>query len=171
MRLSFGLTGAVALLIASTGCSALASRPASAGTQAPPSVEILEYLDVRLSTEFVDVGRRGGSPGPGDAYYFASALRSTSVDDAIASRGLGTFVSVCAFVVGARAKCAGSLLLLDGTLELAGAPDLGSNTPIVAAVVGGSGRYAGVAGVATISPTSEENESRLVVRLQRDAGR
>ena len=39
--------------------------------------------------------------------------------------------------------------------------------PITAVVVGGSGRYLGGWGVATITPTRDDGVSRLVVRLGR----
>lgn len=42
----------------------------SFGAQAPRSpTEDLEFLDVRQQTEFLDTGRLGGDPSPGDAYF------------------------------------------------------------------------------------------------------
>ena len=156
-------------LALAAGAPGPAVRPVASSAAAPAQagVEVLTYLDVRTDTRFVDVGPQGGGAGPGDAYYFASALRHVSKEDGITRQRLGELVSSCTFLIGTRAKCSGSLLLADGTIEIAGTPDLGSSGPITAVVVGGSGRYLGGWGVATITPTRDDGVSRLVVRLGR----
>lgn len=127
--------------------------------------EVLTFVDVRQQTEFLDTGQVGGDPSSGDTYFFDSALHVADHGDA-ASRGpMGRFVSLCTVLFGSQVKCAGSLLLRDGTIEIAGAPDFAADAPIVAAVTGGTGRYARAAGTATITGTEVEGTSMLVIEL------
>lgn len=156
----------VGLVIAATaGCAAAAS--AAVPTGAPH--EELAFAEVRSQTEFADEGEIGGPPGPGDAYFFESQLYSHDRGDAGLRRPIGRFLSMCTVTFGGNATCSGALLLGDGTIEVAGAPDLGAEGPIRAAVVGGTGRYAGVGGEITITPTEVEGTSDLLVHLGRGA--
>jgi hypothetical protein len=119
-------------------------------------------------TEFLDLGRRGGEPSPGDAYFFQGALRRIDQgNDAVARRTVGSFRSTCVFISGMQAKCSGALQFPNGTIEIAGTPDFSSAAPTTAAVIGGTGSYATVAGGVTITPTDQANVSTLVVSLER----
>jgi len=174
-----GTAVAVAAAISCTAASATAPAAATSPAATSPTatattaerpragVEELRYVDVRTDTAFLDLGRRGGAPSPGDAYSFRSTLRNVFTEDAITRPSLGELVSTCTVLFGTHAKCAGSLLLSDGTVEIAGTPDLSAPGPIVAVVIGGTGRYASARGVATFTPTADRDESRLVVRLDR----
>lgn len=140
---------------------------AGASQEGRDRTEVLRFLDVRQNSEFLDTGQVGGDPTAGDTYFFDSALRNVDHGDA-ASRGrMGRFVSLCTVLFGSQVKCSGSLLLRGGTIEISGAPDLAADAPIVAAVTGGTGRYAGVGGTATITATEVEGTSTLVVELGR----
>jgi hypothetical protein len=171
MKSQFAVAGAITLLIAAVGCTAPASSTARAAptpTGAPNPVEVLNYLDIRTSTKFLDLGRRGGEPSPGDVYFFKSALRRVDQgDDAVARRTVGRFFSTCVFISGMQAKCSGALRLSSGTIEIAGTPDFSSAAPIAAAILGGTGSYNAVVGGVTITPTEESNVSSLVVSLER----
>jgi hypothetical protein len=163
--------GAVALLMAGAACTTPASS--TAGAAPTPSgalnpIEVLNYLDIRTGTEFLDLGRRGGEPSPGDAYFFQSALRRIDQgDDVVARRTVGNFLSTCVFTSGMQAKCSGVLRLSSGTIEIAGTSDFSSAAPITAAVVGGTGSYNAVVGRVTSTPTDQANVSTLVVSLER----
>ncbi len=126
MTLSFGLTGAVALLIASTGCSALASRPASAGTR--PAIGRDSQIPRRSTQHRVLVRHRGGSRVRGTPttlpvhcaappWTTRSPVEDSDVRERsrVRRRRTGRVV---------RAHCCCST-----NTELAGTPDLGSNTP------------------------------------------
>lgn len=156
----------VGLVIAATaGCAAAASAAPAAPTETPH--EQLAFADMRSQTEFADRGDIGGPPGAGDAYFFESDLYSHDRGDAGLRRPIGRFVSTCTVSFGGNATCSGALLLGDGTIEVAGAPDLGAEGPIRAAAVGGTGRYTGVGGEVTITPTEVEGTSDLMVVLDR----
>ena len=58
-------------------------------------------------------------------------------------------------------------LAADRNEPIAGTPDFSSAAPITAAVIGGTGSYAAVAGGVTITPTDQANVSTLVVSLER----
>jgi hypothetical protein len=162
--------GAIAVLMAAAGCT----TPAGSTPAAPPPsgathpVEVLNYLDIRTGTEFLDLGRRGGEPSPGDAYFFRSALRRIDQgDDVVARLTVGSFLSTCVFISGMQAKCSGVLRLSSGTIDIAGTTDFSSAAPITAAVVGGTGSYNAVVGRVTITPTDQAKVSTLVVSLER----
>ena len=126
--------------------------------------ERLQFLDVRNQVEFLDLGRQARSefdPSPGDTFFFSNTLRNLGD-----TKTLGRFVSKCTALIGTEFKCAGTLLLRRGTVELATTADFASDAPIVAAVVGGTGRYDDVGGEATITPTGVEGRSRLTLELE-----
>jgi hypothetical protein len=72
---------------------------------------------------------------------------------------------MCTQVAGANFKCAGTLKLDAGTIELTATPNFATDELITGSVVGGSGTYRNVGGQATITPTQTEGTSRLVVQL------
>ncbi|HXF35694.1 MAG TPA: hypothetical protein VNO17_00765 [Actinomycetota bacterium] len=124
--------------------------------------EVLRFLDVRGEVHYLDEDPLSTSefdPSPGDAFTFDNTLRNLAD-----TRDVGRFVSRCWALFGTEFKCAGTLLLRRGTIELAASVDFAA-PPFVASVVGGTGRYLGAAGQATITPTETEGTSRLVVRL------
>jgi hypothetical protein len=142
------------------------------GSGAPPaapplSTEVLTYHDVRQQTEFLDTGSVGGAPTAGDSYFFDSTLRYPDRGDAATRRDAGRFLSTCTVLFQSHVSCSGSLLLRNGTIEIAATPDLGSGSPIAAAITGGTGRYDSAAGSVTITPTETEGTSILVARVAR----
>lgn len=155
-------SAATSILLAGT----LAGAATEAGADHGHS-EVLHFLDVRQQTDFLDTGRLGGEPSPGDTYFFASTLHSVDHGDAASRQPAGRFASLCTALFASEVKCSGSLLLQDGTVEIAGTPDFAADAPIVAAVTGGTGRYSGADGTATITATDVEGTSTLVVELHR----
>jgi len=153
----------------SSSMAAANAEPAGAhvASASRPRTEILNFLDVRSDATFLDLGRRGGAPSPGDTWFFTSRLSNPHVDDPITRRPLGSFLSTCTNHHANVYRCLGTLLLADGAIELSGSVDFAGAGPLVPAVTGGTGRYSGVGGAATITPTGTEGVSRLVVRLQR----
>ena len=119
--------------------------------------EVLRFLDVEDVFTYVDNGPPG--EGPGDVLLFSNQLKRPNGAPA------GRFLSTCMNIAAADYKCAGSLRLTQGTIEVAANPDFSSPDPIKAAVVGGTGRYADVGGEMTITPTSRDGVSRLLVKL------
>jgi hypothetical protein len=117
----------------------------------------LRLLDVSDIFTYVDGGEPG--EGPGDVLLFDNQLRQLGGEPA------GRFVSVCTHVAGAKFKCAGTLKLDNGTIELAATPNFAAQGPIRAAVTGGTGSYRNVGGDATITSTQTAGTSRLTVRL------
>jgi hypothetical protein len=51
----------------------LDSRSGTDAKRRPELDRSPDYLDIRTGTEFLDIGRRGGEPSPGDAYFFQRA--------------------------------------------------------------------------------------------------
>lgn len=123
----------------------------------------LRFLDVRGQVEFLDLDPQAESefdPSPGDTFFFANTLR-----DAADTRDVGRFLSKCVALFGTEFKCSGTLLLPEGTIELAATPDFASGDPIKGAVIGGTRRYLNVGGQFTITATGTEGVSELVVKL------
>lgn len=158
------VAGATAIVAAGAvhadGCAATSSVNACdhslTGVDAGGSV--LRFLDVQGTTADLDVGDPGSSPG--DTLFFDNTLR-----DRRDTQTLGRFVSRCTQVTGTDFHCQGSLLLEGATIELATTTDFDDPGGIVAAVVGGTGRYQGASGEARISPTATAGTSQLVVHL------
>jgi hypothetical protein len=124
---------------------------------------VLRFLDVSGQSKYLDLGRRARSdfdPSPGDTFFFNNTLRNRAD-----TRTLGRFTSKCVALFGTEFKCAGTLLLRDGTIELAATVDFASADPIRAAVAGGTRGFRNVGGNATITPTGEEGTSNLLVEL------
>jgi hypothetical protein len=125
--------------------------------------KVLRFLDVRGSVEYLDLGEPAQGdfdPTPGDTFFFNNTLRN-----AADTEDVGRFVSKCVALFGSDFKCSGTLLLQQGTIELAATPDFAAAPPIKSAVIGGTRRFRNVAGQATITPTEIEGTSRLVVEL------
>ena len=116
----------------------------------------LRFLDIRGPVSTLDLGPSGGSVG--DTLFFDNELWNRS-----ATTRLGRFISRCTTVTATKHHCQGSLLLPEGSLEVATTTDF--SAPIVAAVIGGTEAYEGAAGEARISPTETEGTSKLVVHL------
>lgn len=135
-----------------------------AATQVPSSAgPTLRFLDVRQQVEYVDLDPAATGdfdPSPGDTFVFSNLLRN-----AHDTRDVGRFVAKCVALIGTEFKCAGTLMLPRGTIELASAVDFASSDPIVASVVGGTGRYEGAGGTAVFTSTETAGTSRLVVSL------
>jgi hypothetical protein len=117
----------------------------------------LRLLDVSDIFTYVDGGEPG--EGPGDVLLFSNQLKH------LGGAPAGRFVSTCTHVAGSTFKCAGTLQLANGTIELAATPDFAAEDSITAAVTGGTGSYRDVGGHATIVPTQTAGTSRLTVRL------
>ena len=135
--------------------------PTAAAAPPPPASESIELLDVSRP-----VAGPEGEPSPGDVYEFDNLLRHPDRLDAATRQVLGRFPSACTVVEGTRAECEGTLVLRDGTIEVAGTPDL-AVTPIDMTVTGGTGRYATATGTAQLIPTETPGVSRLIVTLER----
>jgi hypothetical protein len=123
----------------------------------------LRFLDVRETVEFLDVPPAATSdfdPTPGDTFFFSNRLRNEAD-----TKDRGRFVAKCVAMIGTEFKCAGTLMLLRGTIELASTVDFASSDPIVASVVGGTGRFVGAGGSAVFTSTGMAGTSELVVVL------
>jgi hypothetical protein len=157
-------TGTTAGLVAAMvlfGSTAAAAAPAPSGA---PDNEVLRVLDISRQVGVDASGLR--APGPGDVLEFRNLLRHTDSSDAATRQVLGRFPSTCTIEEGTRARCAGTLELRDGTIEVTGTPDF-ARSPIDMVVTGGTGRYEGVSGSAQLTPTDVPGTSLLTVSLQR----
>lgn len=119
---------------------------------------MLRLRDVRGAESALDLGAPGDSPG--DTLFFDNTLRNRADTQTV-----GRFPSRCTPVSVSDYYCQGSLVFAHSQLELATTSDFGGAS-IVAAVVGGTGRYAGARGQARITPTRTPGTSRLVVHLR-----
>ena len=142
------------------------ASPAAAAPDPQPPREGLQFLDVSRPVAVHDAGPRSAEPQPGGVYVFANLLRHPDTSDAVTRQVLGRFPSTCTVVQATQARCTGRLELRDGTIEVAGEPDL-AVAPIDMVVTGGSGRYESVAGSARLTPTDRPGVSLLEVTLQR----
>ncbi len=142
---------------------------AVAAPAAQPGQEVLSFLDISRQVAAHDVGEGSSQPEPGDVLVFDNLLRHRDRSDAVTRRVLGRFPSTCTLGEGTQARCEGTLVLRDGSIEVTGTPDL-AVTPIDIDVTGGTGRYAEVTGQAQLTPTDTPGTSLLTVRLQRPAG-
>lgn len=138
--------------------------PSFASSSRTPGRWVLRFLDVREQVEFLDVAPAATSefdPSPGDTFFFSSVLRN-----AAGASDVGRFESKCTALIGTVFKCAGTLLLTRGTIELAATVDFAVGDPIVAAVTGGTGRFFSVGGEAVITATDVDGTSTLVAQLE-----
>jgi hypothetical protein len=99
---------------------------------------------------------------------FNNLLRHVDTSDAITRQVLGRFPSTCTPLEDTVYRCAGTLLLRDGTIEVTGTPDF-AVSPIDMVVTGGTGRYATVTGSARLTPTDAPGTSVLDLSLIRPA--
>ena len=144
--------------------AAIAALAVLVAMQVPSSAgPTLRFLDVRQEVHYVDLDPAATGdfdPSPGDTFVFSNLLRNAGD-----TRDVGRFVAKCSALIGTEFKCAGTLLLRRGTIELASAVDFASSHPIVASVVGGTGRYEGSGGTAVFTSTDIVGTSTLVVSL------
>ena len=145
------------------------TSPAAAAPDAQPAQESLQFLDISRPVGVHDAGPRSTEPQPGDVYVFANLLRHPERSDAVTRQVLGRFPSTCTVVQGTQVRCTGRLELRDGTIEVAGEPDLAA-TPIDMVITGGNGRYESVTGSARLTPTDRTGVNVLDVRLERPGG-
>jgi hypothetical protein len=164
MRGTGTTAGLVAAMVLFGTTAAAAAPPAPTST---PDREVLRFLDISRPVGGHD-GGRPGEPDPGDVFRFNNLLRHTDSSDAITRQVLGRFPSECTIVEGTQADCEGSLELRDGTIYVAGTPDL-AQSPIEIVVTGGTGRYEGVSGTGQLTPTDVPGTSLLTVTLGRPA--
>lgn len=144
--------------------TALALQVPSFASSSRTPGQVLRFLDVQEQVEFLDVEPEATSefdPSPGDTFFFSSLLRN-----AAGTRDVGRFESKCTALIGTVFKCAGTLLLSRGSIELAATVDFAVGDPIVSAVTGGTGRFIAVGGETVITATDVEGTSTLVVQLE-----
>jgi hypothetical protein len=139
---------AAALAVAAGGTLATASS-----TQAPVSLSLVA-VDLPKTERFVDAGAKGDSPG--DTIFFRETLLRNG-------RKAGTSAVMCVFVSQNEGRCHGTLRLGSGTLEASGGARFGGRFSLP--VVGGTGTYAGAAGVLTVIAVSEKR-SRYAISLE-----
>ena len=113
----------------------------------------LVAVDLPKTERYVDAGAKGDSPG--DLVMFQETLLE---DD----RKAGRSEVVCLFVSRNAGRCHGTLRLGQGTLEASGGTRFGGRFSLP--VIGGTGAYAGAAGVLTVIAVSEKR-SRYDISL------
>jgi hypothetical protein len=150
----------VAAMVLFGATAAAAEEPTST-----PDHEVMTFLDHSRS-QLTHVEGRPGGPNPADVVRFHDLLRYPDPQDSATRQVLGRMRSTCTLVGGTSAQCEGELQLQDGTVELAGTPDLaGASIDLV--VTGGSGRYEGVSGTVRLTPTDVPGVLVLTVILER----
>jgi hypothetical protein len=158
--LSSLLTAATSLAIG----AAIASLPTAAQADVDPAKSHNDVLTLAVDfrpfpENFVDLGEPG--PGIGDQLVFQDDLMD------LAGRHVGveggTCVITAALPNGFQIACLGTISLADGQISYQG---LVSNAPTkLLAVVGGTGRYRGASGEATLVELGHDDAGTLTVSI------
>lgn len=125
--------------------------------------QTLEMLHIADGYKFLDVGRpwKGElDPSPGDTVFLRYKLRNLAN-----TTTLGKVMTKCVATFRTNFKCAGTVFLEGGTVELVSTIDWASDYPFTKAVAGGTGLYRNVGGEAWIlAPDADGNET-IVLHL------
>ncbi len=125
--------------------------------------QTLEMLHVEAGYRLLDVGRpwKGDlDPSPGDTVFLRYKLR-----DPANTETLGQVMTKCVATFRTNFKCAGTVFLEGGTIELVSMIDWAADYPFTKTVAGGTGRYRNVGGEAWIlAPDADGNET-IVLHL------
>ena len=141
---------ALLALAAAVGSGTLATASSTSATQTMTIVAV----DLPKTERYVDAGAKGDTPG--DAIFFQEKLLRNG-------KKAGGSDVMCVFVSRNAGRCHGTLRLGNGTLEASGGTRFGGRFSLP--VVGGTGAYAGAAGVLTVVALSEKR-SRYVLELE-----
>lgn len=140
-----------ALLIATV---VLVAAAAVAVTAQGSSTSTLAYTTKQHAFAQVDTGKKGFSVG--DSFIFSEQLLQNG-------KQVGYDHIVCTHAANwpsSAESCTGTVVLANGTLELAG---LSKHGPFTIAVLGGTGNYAGARGTAKV--TSQGEKGTLTISL------
>jgi hypothetical protein len=125
--------------------------------------QTLKMLHVEAGYKFLDVGRpwKGDlDPSPGDTVFLRYKLRNPANTET-----LGKVMTKCVATFRMNFKCAGTVFLEDGTIELVSMIDWAADYPFTKTVAGGTGRYRNAGGEAWIlAPDADGNET-IVLHL------
>jgi len=141
-----------AVLLGTCALLALAAAAAVASPSAPGK-QTLTYITVDLpkSRTYVDAGKKGDSIGDSD-FFSESVLQG--------GKRVGRTDVMC--VVGLVVdRCAGTITLLDGTLEASGAVRFASTFALP--VIGGTRAYTGARGELRITSLGDTRDRYVVV--------
>ena len=125
--------------------------------------ETVEMLHVADGYKLLDVGRpwKGElDPSPGDTVFLRYRLRNLAN-----TKTLGKVMSKCVATFGTNFKCAGTVFLEGGTVELVSTIDWASDYPFTKSVAGGTGLYRNVGGEAWILAPDEDGNEQIVLHL------
>ena len=171
MRRALALT---ALAIGGATCAGAAYATTGGDGRSAPTT--LRFLDVPRAFELVDVGRPSTGENDlsaGDMLVFENDLRDPAMTRAVPAQAdrevaaTQVFQSVCtALVSPSRVLCRGSLVLRRGTIEISAAVDLSDDSPIVAAVTGGTRGYRDARGQVELAPAADDGTRIITVALR-----
>jgi hypothetical protein len=159
-----GLVAAAASL--AVGAAVIAGVPTAAHAKIDPTTAHGDMLTFAVQfrpfpENFVDLGDPG--PGIGDQLVFQDDLMDLAGHH-VGVEG-GSCVITAALPDGFQTACLGTVSLADGQISYQG---LVSNAPTkVLAVVGGSGRYRGASGEATLVEFGHDDAGTLTVSIDR----
>ncbi len=149
-----GVTPAV--LGAST--AAVSAASAAPTRAAEPSVKVLHLISHDTSVKFVDIGKKGPSPGDEVIETTVDFQHGTRVDRSVVNCVLITIIGHAMDVL-----CHGDLAFTDGQVQFQGETTF--HTPFSIAVTGGTGAYQNVGGQLTLLRTLPNGNDVETLRL------
>lgn len=130
--------------------------------------EVLTFVDVTVSEDFLDVGRPAEGEfdvSPGDAFFFHDELWNRAE-----TKKRGTLDGQCTFLLEGNLHCVATVKLRDGTIELAVGLSFAEEEEgpghFFVAVTGGTERYKNVVGQGKITENYGGEESKSLLRLE-----
>jgi hypothetical protein len=143
----FAVIGAtLALLAGSTAAMSIASASAAPKNAPTSSVKVLHLVSKQKSLKFIDLGKKGPSPGDEVIEITADFQNGKRVDRSVLNCVLITIIGRTMDVL-----CHGDLVFKDGQVEFQGETNF--HTPFSVAVIGGTGAYQNVGGQLTLERT------------------
>lgn len=127
-----------AIGVAACAAALVAAVAGASGSAAPSSLNLVA-VDLPKTEVYVDNGKKGESPG--DVILFRERLHRGTRSGPV----VGRTEVMCTFVNEQGSRCAGTVILGNGTLEAAGRVVFASAT-VRLPVVGGTKAYAGARG-------------------------
>jgi hypothetical protein len=144
------MAATLGLLAGATGGVSIASaaphNSAAPSAAAEPSARVLHLISRQTSLDFVDIGKKGRSPGDQIMESTAEVLNGKVI-----GHGFLNCVGITVRAHGFHVLCHGAIVFADGQLEFQGETNF--QTPFTVGVIGGTGAYQHAGGQLTVEGT------------------